>query len=291
MDQSQNQERLTGTEVNDMPYTNSHSLRNAMPLMPGVVEDAGGALHVNGSSENQVLYVLNGFNITNPISGQFQTLLAVEGIRSLDLSSGRYSPEFGKGSAGVLAINTENGTDAFHYTATDFIPGLSFQQGLRAGNWYPRFGVSGPIVKGRAWFSDTFESEYTESLVTGLPRGQNTRSGWAGSNLLHAQVNLTPSNILYADFLVNIANEGRVGLGSAQSCADHIQRAYARVFRQHQRPAVFWPRHAGGIRLCPQRFFQCADSSGPEPVCDFNHGQQRQLFPRLHAGRPRGTRA
>ena len=31
-----------------------------------------------------------------------------------------------------------NGTDKFHYTATDFFPGLSFQQGLHLGNWYPR---------------------------------------------------------------------------------------------------------------------------------------------------------
>lgn len=213
VDQSQNQERLTGTEVNDIPYANSHSLRSSLPLLPGVVEDTGGALHVNGSSENQVLYVLNGFNITNPISGQFQTLLAVEGIRSLDLASGRYSPEFGKGSAGVLSINTENGTDAFHYTATDFIPGVSSQQGLHLGNWYPRFGVSGPIVKGRAWFSDTFDAEYTQSAVLGLARGENTNSSWAGSNLLHTQVNVTPSNILYADFLVNAENESRVGLG------------------------------------------------------------------------------
>jgi hypothetical protein len=211
--QAQSQERLSGTEVNDMPYANSHSLRNSLPLMQGVLQDASGTLHVNGSSENQVLYLLNGFNLTNPISGQFQSLLAVEGMRSVDLSSGRSSPEFGKGSAGVLAVNTENGTDAFHYTATDFLPGLSLQQGLHLGNWYPRLGISGPIVRGRAWFSDTFDSEYTESLVTGLPSGQNTRSGWAGSNLLHAQVNLTPANILFTDFLVNVDNEGRVGLG------------------------------------------------------------------------------
>jgi hypothetical protein len=211
---TQNQENLTGTEVNDVPYANSHSLRNSLPLMPGVVQDATGGLHVNGSSENQVLYVLNGFNITNPISGQFQTLLAVEGIRSVDLASGRTSAQFGKGSAGVLAISTENGTDSFHYTTTDFIPGLNAQQGVRLGNWYPRLGVSGPIVRGRAWFSDTFDSEYTESLVRGLPSGQNTRSGWAGSNLLHTQINLTPSNILFADFLVNLDNESRVGLGA-----------------------------------------------------------------------------
>ncbi len=211
--QAQRQERLTGTEVNDMPYANSHSLRNSMQLMPGVVEDAGGALHVNGSSENQMLFLLDGFNITNPISGQFQTTLAVEDIRSVDLSSGRYSPEFGKGSAGVLGIRTENGADAFHYTATNFIPGFNVQQGLRLGNWYPRVGISGPIIQGRAWFSDTFDSQYSDALVTGLPRGQNTRSGLAVSNLLHAQWNLTPSHILFADFLVNIDNQNRVGLG------------------------------------------------------------------------------
>lgn len=212
--QSQSQQRLSGTEVNDLPYANSHSLLSSLPLMPGVLLDPAGNLHINGSDPTQMLYLLNGFNITNPISGQFQTLLAVEGIRSVELSSGRFSPEFGKGSAGVLAVNTENGTDAFHYTATDFIPGLSLQQGLHLGNWYPRFGVSGPIVRGRAWFSDTFDSEYTEALVTGLPSGQNTSSGWAGSNLLHAQVNLTPSNIVFADFLFNIQNDWRVGLGA-----------------------------------------------------------------------------
>ena len=64
--QTQSQERLTGTEVNDMPYANSHSLRNSLQLMPGVVQDATGTLHVNGSSENQVLYLLNGFQHHQP---------------------------------------------------------------------------------------------------------------------------------------------------------------------------------------------------------------------------------
>jgi Carboxypeptidase regulatory-like domain len=211
--QAQNEEHLTGTEVNDMPYADSHNLRNAMTLIPGVVQDATGGLHVNGSAEDQVQYLLNGFDITNPITGQFQTVLAVEGIRSVDLSSGRYSPEFGKGTAGVLGVRTQNGTDAFHYTATDFLPGLSIQQGLHLGNWYPRFGISGPIILGRAWYSDTFDAGYNETVVTGLPRGGDTRSGWAGSNLLHTQANLAPSNILFADFLVNVDNEGRLGLG------------------------------------------------------------------------------
>ncbi len=212
IEQTANQTTLTGTEVNDIMYPNSHSLRDSMKLMPGVLEDPTGALHFNGSSENQVEYVLNGFNITDPVSGRFQSVLAVEGVRSMNYNSGQFSPEYGKGSAGALAIRTESGTDAFHFTATDFIPGLDLQQGVRIGNWYPRFGVSGPIVRGRAWFSDMFFSDYNEQLVTGLPKGADTRGGWAGSNVLHAQVNLNSSNILFADFLVNLDYENRLGL-------------------------------------------------------------------------------
>ncbi len=102
----------------------------------------------------------------------------------------------------------------FHYTTTDFIPGVAIQKGIRLGDWYPRFGVSGPILRGKAWFSDTFASEYSNALVTGLPSGQDTRNGWAGSNLLHLQWNLSPSHILFADFLVNVNNQNRVGLGA-----------------------------------------------------------------------------
>ena len=211
--QTRNEEHLTGTEVNDIPYASSHSLRESMMLMPGVLLDPGGALHFNGSQESQVQYLLNGFNITDPITNQFATLLAVEGIRELAYSSGRDSPQLGKGSAGVLAISTENGTDMFHYTTTDFIPGVSIQRGIRIGSWYPRFGVSGPIMRGKAWFSDTFASEYSNALVTGLPSGQDTRSGWTGSNLFHMQWNLRPSQILFVDFLVNVSDQNRLGLG------------------------------------------------------------------------------
>src|SRR5439155_20211627 len=57
--QPQSEERLTGTEINDVPYPGTHSLTRAMKLMPGVVEDPTGGLHFSGASKNQVLYTLN----------------------------------------------------------------------------------------------------------------------------------------------------------------------------------------------------------------------------------------
>lgn len=228
------EQRLSGTEVNNIPYPASHSLRNSMKLMPGVVQDSTGALHFDGSAEYQVLYTLNGFDIGDPVTGRFNTRLGVEGVQSLEHWTGRYSPEYGKGSAGVLAIRTDNGTDQFHYTATNFIPGVNTNQGLHLGGWTPRFGVSGPIVRGRAWFADNFDAEYDVAFVNGLPKDQDSRNGWAGSNLLHTQFNVTPTNILFADFLVNLNIQNRQGLGAldpVSTTTDEHSREYFYSFK------------------------------------------------------------
>jgi hypothetical protein len=212
-DQTQHEQRLSGTEINDVPYPASNSLRNAVALIPGVVQDPTGSLHFHGGGEYQTQYTLDGFDITNPIDGRYDTRLAVEGVRSLDLATARETAPYGRGSAGTLQIQTDNGTDQFHYTATNFIPGLETRDGLTIGDWTPRLGVSGPIVKGRAWFSDSFDGEYDSGYISGLPNGQNTNASWAAGNLLHAQVNAARGNIVYADFLSDFDHQSHLGLG------------------------------------------------------------------------------
>jgi hypothetical protein len=208
-----NEQRLTGTEVNNIPYPSSNSLRNALKLTPGVVQDPSAGLHFHGGAEYQTQYTLDGFDITDPISGRYTTRLAVEGIRSVDLTSSIESPQYGRGSAGTMAISTENGTDRYHFTTTNFIPGLDTHNGLTLGDWTPRAGFSGPLVKGRAWFSDSFDGEFNGGYVNGLPKGENTNTSWATGNLFHTQVNLTAANILYADFLSDFTHQAHFGLG------------------------------------------------------------------------------
>ena len=211
-DQTHREERLSGTEVNDIPYPASHSLRNAMKLMPGVVQDASGGVHFHGGAEYQTGYTLDGFDIGDPANGRLNTLLAVEGIRSLDLTTAREAPEYGRASAGTLAILPENGTDKLHFTATNFVPGLSTHGGFNVGDWTPRAGFSGPLARGRAWFSDSFNGEYNRGYITGLPAGQDTNTFWTADNLFHAQANLTPANILFGDFLSDFAHQAHSGL-------------------------------------------------------------------------------
>jgi len=207
------EERLSGTEINDIPYPATESLRNGMRLIPGTVQDPSGGLHFHGGAEYQTQYTLNGVDVTDPIGGRFATLLAADGVQSVDLEGAREPAQYGPGSGGTLAIHSESGTDQLRYTVTNFIPGIDQRGGLRVGDWTPRAVLSGPIVKGRAWFADSLYGSYNSGYVAGLPPGANTNAAWALGNLAHAQINLSPANILYADFLSNFDHQSHFGLG------------------------------------------------------------------------------
>ncbi len=173
VEQTQSERRLSGIQILDVPYPSTHSLREAMALIPGQVEDATGGLHFDGGRENQTNYLLDGFNVSDPLTGQLNASVSVEAVSTLDYMSGRYSPEFGQGSAGTLQIKTQTGDDQLRYSATNFLPGITTQQGLHLGNWTPRFNLSGPILKGRAWFSNNpGRRSHGISIVPG--RGQKS---------------------------------------------------------------------------------------------------------------------
>ncbi len=97
IDKTSAERKLTGVEIVDMPYTPTRDLRMALTLLPGVIEDQAGGLHFDGGPENQTLYLLDGFNVSDPLTGKFNAHFSVESVRSVDWVSGRFSAEFGKG--------------------------------------------------------------------------------------------------------------------------------------------------------------------------------------------------
>jgi hypothetical protein len=202
---------LSGTQILNVPVPEDRYLRKSFRLMPGVIQDNRGGEHFAGGAENQVLYTLDGFNIGDPVTGAFDARVSVDAVRSVEYSSG--SPEAGRGSAGTVAINTKTGDDRLRYTATNFIPGVDERKGLRMGAWSPRFGVSGPLRRGRVWYSDNADLQYLQLVVQELPTGKDTAGTWQGSNLARVQANLTPANILYGSLLVNYLNASNSGLG------------------------------------------------------------------------------
>ncbi len=212
-DRTSSDEQLTGTQLLEVPYPSTNTLRNAMRALPGVTQDSTGGIHLNGGAEEQILYTLDGFQINDPLTGQFDTRLSVEAVKSLEVTS-MNPAEFGKGATGTLAIKTSTGDDQFRYSATNFFPGVENRKGLIIGGWTPRFNFSGPVKRGRIWFSDGLDLQYDKKVVEELPAGQDSSTSWRAGNILRNQINLTPSNVVYTSFLANFWIAPKYGLSA-----------------------------------------------------------------------------
>ncbi|HUQ94316.1 MAG TPA: carboxypeptidase regulatory-like domain-containing protein, partial [Bryobacteraceae bacterium] len=230
MDRTTPQLTLNGNNLINVPYPSTNTLRNALRIMPGVVQDSHGGIHLHGGAEEQTLYTLEGFQINDPLTGRFESRISVESVNSLEATAGRPSAEFGKGSSGVLAVRSRTGDDKLRYSATNFVPGLEHQKGWFIGGWSPRANVSGPWKTGRAWFSNSVDLQYVNNVIPELPEGEDRNKSWRWSNLLHNQINLTSSNILTVGSLVNVWYAPRTGLGALNPVETTVDRRSRQYF-------------------------------------------------------------
>jgi hypothetical protein len=218
IDQAQisSKEELTGAQIVDIPYPGSHDYRNALTFIPGVTLDAFGQAHFAGAEVYQTLLLLDGFNVTQPTNGQLAARTSVESFRSIEVTPSREQAEFGKGSGGVLALNTRMGDDHFHLTSTDFTPGLQDIHGISISQWVPVVTMSGPIRKGRTWFIDALDGEYDNNITKQLPSSSDADHVWRVDNLAKLQSNLTTRNIVTVSFLSNYYHDQYAGLSLLQ---------------------------------------------------------------------------
>jgi outer membrane receptor protein involved in Fe transport len=214
LDQTASEETLTGAQMIDIPFPVTQDLKAAMRALPDVVQDNSNSVHLNGGAENQTLFLLDGFNINDPLTGTFTTRLSIEGIQEMNVETGAVSAEYGKGSAGVMSVSTRTGDDRIRYSATNFVPGVDNNKGFRVGSWNPRLNLSGPVRRRRVWFADSFWGQYNQTVIQELPPGSDISSSLRYSNFLHVQANLTPTNIASFGFLASMWNANRVGLGA-----------------------------------------------------------------------------
>jgi hypothetical protein len=209
---TQASEALNSEQIIDLPYPVSRDIRYALPMLPGVLQDPTGQLHVDGASTRQVYDQIDGFNVADPATGMFQTRISVDALRSVDVANSRYSTEFGKSSGGIISLRTGTGDNHWRVTGTDPFPGLEDRRGLHVNNWTPRGIASGPIEHGKAWFMDAADLEYDQTIYTELPANADRYAVLRGSNFSKVQMNLAENNNLTVGLLINSLYSPHAGL-------------------------------------------------------------------------------
>ncbi len=231
--QAEHQETLDAQDIRDIPTYSAHNLTAYLPMIAGVVQDNSGGIHVAGGRSGDAEYLLDGFEIGDPVSGQLTSRLDLDSVREVKVANGRYGAQYAHAGGAVMELKTYVGDDRWRFGTTDFFPAVDLRQGVHLGNWYPRFNFSGPLHKGRAWFSDGISLQHTFSLIQGLPRNADTQEHWSGDNLFRVQMNLTPTNILQGNFLYNQSMDSHLGLSLFTPLSTttnlHSQRSFVSV--------------------------------------------------------------
>jgi hypothetical protein len=203
---------LTAQDIREVPVPDTHDLQQSLVALPEIVRDNLDNLHVAGARSADTQYLLDGFEIGDPANGQLTAHFNVDATSIAEVRAGRVSAAYPHSGASILSLETLNGDDRWRFGTTDPLPGIDLQEGAHLGNWYPRFIISGPIQRGRFWFSDSIGLEHTFSVVKQQPSGANASELWAGDNLLRLQYNLTPRHFLHVGFLYNRAHDTNLGL-------------------------------------------------------------------------------
>jgi hypothetical protein len=202
-EQTSNTIRMDTPEIDNIPYPTSRDIRNLLPFNPGVVQDLSGQAHVAGSNTYEIKDLLDGFNVTSPLSGTLDMRFSADAIRTTEIESTRYPVEHGQASGGIIAFRSGMGDDHYRFNVTNFFPSFQDRNGLEFDQFVPRLTFSGPIKKGKAWFYNAAESEFDNIVISELPGNADNDLLWRGSNLTKAQFNLASANVVTIGLLLN----------------------------------------------------------------------------------------
>lgn len=174
---------LPKSKLDNMPVGRDY--KSAMALMPQVNNSYfGDGLSINGSTGAEIMYFVNGANVTDNFSSQWTPTLnntshiPYNFIKEVIVKQSGYSAEFGRAIGGVVDVITESGSNkltgkAYSYYSGSFLNanpegGTTGSKLGKISNYDFGFSVGGPIVKDKLWYFAAY-SYYHNERQTEIP--------------------------------------------------------------------------------------------------------------------------
>lgn len=177
------------------------SYQSAVQNVSGVVGGVGGNPNMGGGAYNENTYMLDGVNITDPVTGTFSLNFNYDAIQQIEVLLGGYEPEYQVSLGGVINIVTESGTNNLEFDTSIY---------YQNGNWAPKMDaryaadglniavtgfdssfeiiqvgakVSGPVIRDRAWFILSYQLDRSLISLTGIPQPRDYEGNYVLSKL------------------------------------------------------------------------------------------------------------
>jgi hypothetical protein len=169
----------------------AENYQSALPLTPGVVRGANGDDNIKGAPAGQNAYTVNGADVTDPVTGKLAFDIPIEAAASVQVEENPYGAEFGRFTGGATNLETKGGTNKFKFAAARVFPAFRYFLSGPIDSFRPRIGLSGPIIRDRLLFLQSFEYRFTRIRVPQIPapRDSSTTESFNSFTQLDLTVN------------------------------------------------------------------------------------------------------
>jgi hypothetical protein len=181
--------------LEDLPLR-AENYVSALPLTPGVVRGMDGTDHVKGTRAGESAYTVNGADVTDPVNGNLAFSIPVEAAASVHIEENPYSAEFGRSTGGATNLETKTGGDKFKFGASRFFPTFRNIIGGKIDSFRPRVTFSGPLIRKRLSFLQSFEYRFSRARVPSLPAPGDESTLEAFESFSQLDLNINKRNTL-----------------------------------------------------------------------------------------------
>ena len=190
--------------VEHMPNIDEQ-FQSLLPLVPGVVRGPNGLINMKGAQNSQNGSLVNNADVTDPATGTSAINMPIDVVSSIHVISTPYDPEYGKFTGAVSNVETRSGDfNKFRVSGQNFLPRLRRIDGSIMGiaAATPRITISGPLVKDRVAFTQSFEYRYERDPVDSLPPLQSYNRSETFNSYTQLDVNISQKQTASASFAI-----------------------------------------------------------------------------------------
>lgn len=229
---------ITQKMLRDAPNVNER-LESLLPLIPGVVRGPDGRINLKGARDTQSGALVNSANVTDPATGSAAINLPIDVVSSVQVISNPYDPQYGKITGAVSTVETKTGDyERYHYSIQNVLPRMRNRDGSIVGieAATPRMTLTGPIIKDRIAFTQSFEYRFVRTPVNSLPPLQRDTKLESFNSYTQYDLTLDSKQTATVSLAIYPQKLDYMGLNTftpQPSTADFHQRGY-QLYGQHR---------------------------------------------------------
>ena len=237
-DVTTNTQTIDQKTIDNAPNANER-FETLLPLVPGVVRGPDGRINMKGARNTQSGALVNSANVTDPASGGPAINLPIDVVSSIQVVSNPFDPQYGRFTGALSTVETKTGDyEKMHFSVQNIVPRLRDRAGTIAGldAATPRLTLTGPLVRHRAAFTQSFEYRFVRTPVNSLPPLQRDTKLEGFNSYTQADITLDFKQTATVSLAVYPQKLNYMGLNTftpQPSTTDFKQRGY-QVYAQHR---------------------------------------------------------